>query len=89
MQDRVRGVANQSATTSKASYNGDDLNGPKMPTDHIDPAVSAIQLENSELRREVQELRIQMNFVLSFLDIKNVAAGDNEQPYRSSTKKFE
>ena len=44
-----------------------------MPTDHAEPAVRAIQLENDELRRKVLELRIQMNCVLSFLDIKNVA----------------
>ena len=75
MQDGVRCVANQNATTGKASYNSDDLNGPKMPSDHADPAVRAIQMKNVELRREVQELRTQMNFVLSFLDIKNLAAG--------------
>ena len=74
-QDEGRDVANQNATTSKASNNVDDLNGPKMPSDHADATVRAIQLENAELRRKVQELRIQMNFVLSFLDIKNVIVG--------------
>ena len=44
VQDGVRGAANQSATTSRAGYDTDDLDGPKMPTDHADPAVRAIQL---------------------------------------------
>ena len=69
-----------------ASYNVDDLNGPKMPTDDADLAVRAIQLKNAELRQEVQELRIQWNFVLSFLEIKNVAAGIMNNHYKSSTK---
>ena len=30
---------------------------------------------NAELRQQVQELRVQMNFVLPFMDIKIVAAG--------------
>ena len=74
VQDEVRDVANHNATTSKASNNVDDLNGPKMPSDHANSTVRVIQLENAELWREVQELRIQMNLVLSFLDVKNVIA---------------
>ena len=86
VQDEVRYVSNQNATTSKASNNVDDLNGHKMPSDHADPTVRAIQLENAELRREVQELRIQMNFVLSFLDVKNVIADANSS-HRDPTQR--
>ena len=41
-------------------------------SDHADPAVRSIKLEDAELRRKNQEMLIQMNFVLSFLDIKDV-----------------
>ena len=81
VQDEGSDVANQNATTGKASNNVDDLYGPKKPSDHADPTVRRIQLENADLRREVQELRIQINFVLSFLDIKNVIVGAKKQPY--------
>ena len=87
VQDEVRDAASQNAATCKASYNVDDLNGTKMPSDHADHAVRAIQLENAELRRKVQELRIQMNVVLSFLDIKNVTAdakNNHTDPTQSS-----
>ena len=84
-EDGVQDAANQNGTTSKASNNVDDLNGPKMPSHHVDPTVRAIQLENVELRREVQELRIQMHFVLLFLDIKNVTA-DAKNNHRDPTQ---
>ena len=79
-------VAFLSPNLDRQHFHVDDLNDPKMPAHHADPTVRAIQLENAELRRKVQELRIQMNFVLSFLEIKNVTV-DAKNNHRDPTQR--